>query len=45
MNKHGNGFEYLREQFLKLGDAKLKYGIFFRLQICEINNDDLINTC
>jgi hypothetical protein len=24
MNKHGKGFEYLREKFPKLSDAKLK---------------------
>jgi hypothetical protein len=41
-NKHGNGFEYLRERFPKLSDTKLKYSIFFGPQIREINNDDLI---
>jgi len=41
MNKHGKVFEYLREKFLKLSDAKLKEGIFIGPQICEIINDDL----
>jgi hypothetical protein len=42
MNKHGNGFEYLREKLLKLSDNKLKYSIFFGPQIREINDGDLI---
>jgi len=29
MNKHGKGFEYFRETFPKLSDAKLKVGIFY----------------
>jgi hypothetical protein len=33
MKKRGNSFEYLREKFLKLSDAKLKEGIFIGLQI------------
>jgi hypothetical protein len=28
MNKHGKGFEYLREHFPKLSDGKLTEGIF-----------------
>ena len=38
MNK---GFEYSREKFPKLSDAKLKEGIFIEPQICEITNDYL----
>ena len=38
MNKHGEGFEHLRENFPKLGDAKLKEGIFIGPQIREIVN-------
>jgi hypothetical protein len=41
VNKHGKGFEYLREKFPKLGDSKFKKGIFIRPQIREIVNDDL----
>jgi hypothetical protein len=33
MKKHGNNFEYLKERFLKLNDAKLKEVIFIGLQI------------
>ena len=33
MNKQGKVCEYLREKFPKLSDAKLKEGIFNRLQI------------
>jgi len=36
MNKHGKGFEYLREKFPKLNDDKLIEGIFIGPQICEI---------
>jgi len=36
VNKHGKGFEYLRKKFLKLGDAKLKEGVFIGLQIPDI---------
>jgi hypothetical protein len=39
MNKHGEGFEYLRKKFLKLSDAKLKEGIFVGQQINDINDD------
>jgi len=31
MNKHGKGFEYLREKFLKLSHAKSKEGVFIGL--------------
>jgi hypothetical protein len=41
MTTHGNGFEYLREKFPKLSEAKLKEGVFIEPQICEIINDDL----
>jgi len=41
MNKHGKVFEYLREKFPKLRDAKLKEGILIGPQICEIINYDL----
>jgi hypothetical protein len=41
MNKHGKGFEYLRENFPKLSDAKLKEGVFIEPQIREIIDDDL----
>jgi hypothetical protein len=33
MNKHGKGFEYLRDKFPKLSDAKLKQGIIIGPQI------------
>jgi len=36
MNKHGKGFEYLKEKFPKLSDGKQKAGIFIGLQTCEI---------
>jgi hypothetical protein len=42
MNKHGKGFEYLREKLPKLSDSKLKRGIFIGPQIHEIINDDLL---
>ena len=35
-NNHGKGFEYLREKFRNVSDAKLKEGIFIRPQIHEI---------
>jgi hypothetical protein len=41
MNKHGKHFEYLREKFPKLSDAKLKEGIFIGLQIRGIIDDDV----
>jgi hypothetical protein len=37
VNKHGKGFEYLREKLLKLTHAKSRE--FMGLQICEIIND------
>ena len=43
MNKHGMGFEHLRETFPKLGDAKLKEGIFTGLKIREIINDPFVH--
>jgi hypothetical protein len=43
MKKHSNGFEYLKEKFPKLSNAKLKYSIFSGLQIGDINNDDHLN--
>jgi hypothetical protein len=43
INKHGEGFVHLRENFPKLGNAKLKEGIFIRPQIREIINDLYIN--
>ena len=39
VNKQGKGFEHLREKFPKLGDAKLKEGIFIEPQVREIIND------
>ena len=42
MNKHGKGFEYLREKFLKTSDGKVKEGIFIGQKIREIVNDDLL---
>jgi hypothetical protein len=36
MNKHGKGFEYLREKFSKLSDGKSKEGIFIGPLISEI---------
>jgi hypothetical protein len=41
VNKYGKDFEYLREKFTKLGDDKLKEGMFIGLQIREIINGDL----
>jgi hypothetical protein len=41
VNRHGKGFEYLRKKFLKLGDGKLKEGIFTGPKIPGIINDDL----
>ena len=41
MNHHGEGFEYLRENFPKLVDAKLKEGICIGPKIREIIIDDL----
>ena len=44
-DKHGKGFEYLREKFPKLSDAKLKEGILldsnFVKSLVMIN----LNTC
>jgi len=40
-NKRSKGFEYLKDNFLKLSDAKLKEDIFIEPQIREIINDDL----
>jgi len=40
-NKRGKGFEYLKDNFPKLSDTKLKEGIFIERQIHEIINDDL----
>lgn len=42
MNKHGKGFEYLREKVLNISDGKVKQGIFIGQQIREIINDDLL---
>ena len=41
MNQRGKGFEYLKDNFPKLSDDKLKEGIFIEQQIREIINDDL----
>jgi hypothetical protein len=41
MNKHGKRFEYLRNKFPKLNDAKLKEGIYIGSQIRGIINDDI----
>jgi len=43
MNKHGNSFEHLRENFPKLGDAKLKEGIFIGPKVREIINDPFVH--
>jgi hypothetical protein len=40
MNKHGKGFQYWIEQFLKLSDGRLKEGIFIGPQILIY-----LNTC
>ena len=40
-NKHGKGFEYLREIFSELSDAELKEVIFIGPQIRVIINGDL----
>jgi len=41
MNKHGKGFEYLREKLPKLSDSELKESNFIGPQIREIITDDL----
>ena len=41
MNKYSKGFEYFRDMFPKLSDAKLKEGIFIGPQIRGIIKDDL----
>jgi hypothetical protein len=41
MNKHGKGFEYLRDKFPRLRHAELKEGIFIVPQICGIVKNDL----
>jgi len=41
MNKHGKVSEYVKENFPKLSDTKLKEGIFIGPQIREFINDDL----
>jgi len=43
MNKHGRGFEHLREKFPKLGDAKLKECIFVEPQVREIINGPFVH--
>ena len=40
LDKHGEGFGYLRKTFPKLSDSKLKEGIFIGPQIREIIHDD-----
>ena len=40
MHKYGKGFEYLREKFPKLSDAKLTEVIFIGPQFREIISDD-----
>ncbi|KAJ4446671.1 hypothetical protein ANN_13368 [Periplaneta americana] len=40
LDKHGQGFGYLRIKFPKLSDSKLKEGIFIGPQIHEITHDD-----
>jgi hypothetical protein len=42
INKHGKGFEYLRDKFPKLSVVKLKEGIFTGPQIHRIIKDDLL---
>jgi len=49
MDKTGRGFEYMRNKFPKLSDAKMKEGIFKGPQIRELMQDkhfdeDLIQT-
>jgi len=39
MDKTGRGFEYVRNKFPNLSDAKLKEGIFIGLQIRELMQD------
>jgi hypothetical protein len=39
MNKHGKGFEYLRDTFLNLSDAKFKEGILIGPQMCGMIKD------
>ena len=40
-NSHGKGFEYLREKFRNVSDAKLREGVFIGPQIREIIKDYL----
>ena len=42
MNKHGKGFEYLREKVPKISDGKVKVGIFIERHIRKIIIDDLL---
>ena len=39
MDKIGRGFEYLRNTFPNVGDAKIKESIFVGLQIRELMQD------
>ena len=43
--KCGNSFEYLREKFPKLSDAKLKEGIFIGLKFIKSFMMTYWNTC
>jgi hypothetical protein len=36
MNQNSVGFMYLKKKFLRISDAKIKEGIFFKIQIREL---------
>jgi len=43
MNNTGRGFEYVRNRFPNVSDAKIKEGIFIGPQIRELMQDKLFN--
>ena len=43
MNKTGRGFEYVRNMFPNVSDAKIKEGILIRHQIRELKQDRQFN--
>lgn len=43
MYREGRAFKYLREKWTRYGDAKVKEGIFFGLQIRQLVKDSAIN--
>lgn len=41
MDKNGAGFQYLKEKFPKISDAKIKEGVFVGPQIRQVIKDDI----